>query len=129
MRLLPILLVLLLAGCSAPAPSPDGDGSAAEHAVDWSIRGRGTRELNFEMRAGASIAYELEADAVVRWDIHSHVDHNVTTHASGLERAARGTFTAPEEDTYSIFVQATGETSAVVTNVTVRVRGAFTVVS
>ncbi|HVM45101.1 MAG TPA: hypothetical protein VM582_04120 [Candidatus Thermoplasmatota archaeon] len=103
MRLLPILVLTGLAGCAAPeAPEP-----AAAHAVEWALAPGAARELNVEMGAGERIAYRLDASAPVAWDIHSHDDNGrVTTHASGVGRAAEGSFEAPADDTYSIFARA-----------------------
>lgn len=116
-------LVLLLAGCASPS---GGAEPLEETSLDetWNIASRGGRELNFEMREGGRVSWVVNASAEVAYDLHSHAEDRTTQyHEQGRGRLWNGTFTAPADDVYSIFVSGTGATSIV----RVHVEGAFAV--
>ena len=116
---LAVLLLALLPGCAAPAPFAD-----AAFDEEWNISSRGSRELNFEMQEGGTIRFDVNASIEVKWDLHSHSEEGTTViHEQGAGRRWNGSFTAPADDVYSIFVAGNGSTAIV----KVRVDGPFRV--
>lgn len=89
------------------------------------IEPRDYLEVNALANAGASFDWSFDSTAAVTWDLHSHTEGSVVTHASGREATREnGTFTAPTRGLYSLFVLNEGR---VATEVDWRVDGSLRV--
>lgn len=122
--LLILTVASLLTGCTGGGGGGPDPLESTTLDEQWNVASRGSRELNFEMREGGTISYNVSSSAEVRYDLHSHADNGTTVyHEQGRGRVWAGTFTAPVDDVYSIFVAGNGSTSIV----KVHVEGPFLV--
>ena len=108
---LALLLVVLLSGCS----NPGGDSEpGVTYGDEFTIQPRGSREVNFVMEANASVHVAFEASANVTWDVHSHPGGRVRIWQEGSGLEATIDFTAPEPDTYSVWIKSASATPVAV---------------
>lgn len=127
-----LLACVVLAGCGAPATSPStssdppgGDAPVEPERYNTTITlpPRGSREVNFHMDAGAQVRIVLDASVPMDWDLHSHNGNAVDTWEEGAdERAVDVTFSAPDANTYSVWLRSA---SSGTTIVRVDLTGAF----
>ena len=105
MRAALVLVVLVLAGCASPpaAEAPE----ALEKSLRLSPRGyrNASVEVNLQMAEGAEASWRFNASAPLAWDVHTHVGRNVETLANGTDAEASGSFRAPREGVYSLYLQ------------------------
>lgn len=67
-------------------------------------------EINLIMEANASFTFRLDADAPVRWDIHSHPPSGLKKWDGGESASVDTSFTAPERGVYSVLFENPGAT-------------------
>jgi hypothetical protein len=93
----------------------EGDGScgqdeAAEPAsptadeprhFEWTIAPGKFAEINVELGEGAEMSASFQSDAVLSWNVHSHVGNEATIHAKGSDAEGAPAFAAETSGLYS----------------------------
>jgi len=123
MRFPLLVLALLLAGCATSGQ--DAPAAEVENFVRLAPRGypSSTVEVNVRMAQGAEASWRFNASGALVWDVHTHNGDDLEVLASGKEQVASGTFRAPREGVYSLYLQ--NPTSSSTADVTYRIEGDF----
>lgn len=123
MRVPLLVLALLLAGCATSGQ--DAPAAEVEDFVRLAPRGypSSSVEVNVRMAQGAEASWRFNASAPLVWDVHTHDDAGFEVLASGKEATGSGTFQAPRDGVYSVYLQ--NPTSGGPVDVTYRVEGDF----
>jgi hypothetical protein len=100
--------------CNSTAPfatlqvsgDPNGTGSAPALSQRAHLDPGKFTEVNLQLKKGESFQWSFTTDppTVLHYDVHSHVGSQVTTHLQGDNETANGTFTAPFDGIFSLFL-------------------------
>lgn len=126
-----LIACVLLAGCTAGSPSteppPTPTIEPATYTDTITFGPRGSHEVNFFMDEGAQVRIVVNASVPMDWDLHSHKGTAVDTWDEGADvRVVDTTFTAPETNTFSVWLKSA---SSGTTIVRVNLTGAFELVT
>jgi len=93
MRLLaPVVLTLLLAGCSSP-------GIEQHDAVDRTVPARGSVEVRVELDEGKRIDYSWTAQGTLRFEVRNEQGQVLLSRDAAADS---GPFTATQDGTYTV---------------------------
>lgn len=125
-RILPVVLAFLsltVPGCLDGEPSPT---DVLERS--FAIEPDGFAEVNLRMDRNASIRYDwtVEDGTSVRFDVHSHENDRVVVHEQTRAASGSGSFQAPEDGTFSLMWENTGDQPV---RVSTHVEGTFELAS
>jgi hypothetical protein len=110
LRLVCGVAALALAAVALPAcPKGSGGGTTGRtsHALShtWVVKPNKFAEANLHMGEGAQVHVEFSATDLMQWNVHSHVNGQMTIHQQGEGTAGTIDFTAPVTGSYSLLWQ------------------------